>query len=754
MTRTRSTGDATQDDLRSGPAHDTKTVVADAARLRALDAYHVLDTEPEPGFDQIVRLTCQSLRVPIALVSLVAADRQFFKARRGLEICGTPLAGSFCQYAIQAGDIMVVPDAELDPRFAQSPFVVGEPGVRFYAGAPLITPDGRVIGSLCAIDRVPRDGLSDEERRTLLDLSELVMERLEARRLAIAENGGRHRFEAVAGASIDAIICADSGNRILSWNAAAERMFGYGADEVVGQSLSLIVPPDMRPMHEAGLARAAAGHPTKLVGSLVTIQALRRDGTQFPIELSLSRWSEGGEHRFGAIARDITDRIEAERRLKRAAEHDALTDLANRSALVRRMDEAAAAGREASLVLIDLDGFKEVNDSLGHAAGDDTLVEVARRLTDLAGETSLVSRLGGDEFVVLSVGDADASCAVDVARSAIAAIERPIEVGERSVYVGASAGIAATQGGDWTVDGLLADADLALYRAKRDGKGLTRLFTPELRPLSEERVSIGSGLRQAWERQEFELYYQPQVRLKDGAIVGAEALIRWNHPERGVVAPGAFLSILEGSLLAVPVSEWILRTACAQAEIWLRGRDAPFRMGVNLSAAQFRAGDLPDVVERALGDCGLPPDALELEITENIVLQHQTRITADLCILRDRGVGISFDDYGTGYASLTMLKDVPVTRLKIDRSFVSGAAFHDGDRAIVEAIVRLARGFDLDVIAEGIETVQQASFMRAYCGEAQGYLFGRPMQAAAFEALLQRDAPSPAWLPSSDQAAA
>jgi diguanylate cyclase (GGDEF)-like protein/PAS domain S-box-containing protein len=706
----------------------------EAERLAALESYAVLDTAPEREFDDLVRLARRIFAAPIALVSFVAADRQFFKARIGIDFCQTSREGSFCTHAILGPDVMVVPDAALDERFAASPLVTGEPYVRFYAGAPLVAPDGHVIGSFCIKDTAPRPDFPADRREMLAALARLAMERLEARRTALREHDSRKRFESIAAVAPDAIICADGANRIISWNKAAEGIFGYAAAEAVGQPLNIIVPPAYRAMHEAGLKRVIAGQPTKLVGSLVTVPACRRDGTEFPIELSLSHWTEAGEHRFGAIVRDVTDRQAAERRLKREAEFDHLTDVPNRKALTERMDAASRAGRSATLLLLDLDGFKDVNDGLGHAAGDEVLRAVARRLVAEVGEAGLVARLGGDEFTVFMEGTADPIAATSLGQRLLAAIERPIEVGERSVYVGVSGGVAAVGGERWSADDLLGRADLALYRAKTDGRSRLSVFTPELRPVAESRTSVSSGLRMAWERREFEMHYQPQVRLGDGAVVGAEALIRWNHPERGLVGPAAFLAALEGSLLAVPVSEWILRTACAQASAWRRRGLGNFRIGVNLFAAQFRSGDLPQVVSQALADFALPAEALELEITENIILRSDSRIDADLADLRAMGVGIAFDDYGTGYASLTMLKDYPVTRLKIDRSFVGGIARSRQDRTIVAAIAKLAKGFRLDVIAEGIETGEQADLMRRYCTEGQGYLFGRPMGADRFEA--------------------
>lgn len=706
----------------------------EAARLLALDRYQVLDPAPDNGLDTIIRHACRIFDVPIGLVSLVATDSQFLKARIGVEASVLPREGSFCTHTIRHREVMVIPDATLDERFRNSAFVTDDPHIRFYAGAPLVTPEGFVIGSLCVIDRVARPhGLTQEQRQSLTDLAELVMVQLEVRRLSIVEADGRRRFNAVAGSSPDAIICADGFGRILSWNSAAETMFGHSANEAIGQSLTMIMPEKFRPMHEAGMERVRAGRPTKLIGSLVTVPALRHDGTEFPIEMSLSHWSESGEHRFGAIVRDITDRAVAEKRLKHAAEYDALTDLANRAVLKHRLEVAAAEYRSVSVILLDLDGFKDVNDSLGHAAGDEVLKTVAGRLRDVVGEAGLPCRLGGDEFVIVIDGTADPLTTTRLANLLIEAIERPVELGERSIYVGASAGLALATG-KWDANMLLEDADLALYKAKADGKGCVRLFTQELRPIAQSRVSISSGVRQAWEQNEFELYYQPQIRLSDKAVVGAEALIRWNHPQRGVLTPAAFLSALESSLLAVPVSEWILLTACRQAAAWRTSGFPDFRIGVNLFAAQFKSGHLPTVVANALHETGLPASGLELEITENTFLRNEFRIHETLCELRTMGVGIAFDDYGTGFASLTMLKDFPVSCLKIDRSFVSGPDTGNSNRLIVDAIARLAQGFDLKVIAEGIETHDQAELMRSYCQEGQGYFFGKPMTAAAFEA--------------------
>lgn len=706
----------------------------ESERLAALEAFGILGTAPEHEFDRIVEIASHVFDVPIALVSLVDRDRQFFKANGGLPVCETSRDVSFCTYAMLGDEVMVVPDATQDSRFVSNALVTGEPFIRFYAGAPLISASGHRLGSLCLIDHQPRPGLSDQERLLLVNLASLVMDRMELRRLELANSASRSQFQNIAMTSPDGIICANGHNIITSWNSAAARMFGYSAEDAVGRSLDMIVPPELRAQHGRGLARVAAGGTERIIGTSQNLMACRRDGSEFPIELSLSRWVENGEPKFGAILRDVTARKQAEEQLRYSAEHDSLTGLLNRDSLHKAIAKASDAGLSMTLLLLDLDGFKDVNDTLGHAVGDQVLQVVAQRLSGIIGKDDLLGRLGGDEFVVFSAGWGDPLLAASLGEQLISAIEAPIELDEQPIYIGASIGIATScdDGGDAST--LLGDADLALYQAKADGRHRVRIFTPGLRAAMTTRSSVSSGLRKAWEEEEFELYYQPQVRLSDNSLSGAEALIRWNRPEHGVVAPGAFLPVLESGLLCVPVGEWVLRTACAQAAAWRKMGLADFRIGVNLFAAQFRTNDLAETVERALSDHDLPAEALELEVTENTILRNERSIAKTLHHLKSIGVGIAFDDFGTGFASLSMLKDYPVTRLKIDRSFISGIGGDAKGQAIVEAVIRLAAGLDLDVIAEGIEMADEADYLRGIsCPEAQGYMFDRPMTAAQFE---------------------
>ncbi|WP_279483593.1 bifunctional diguanylate cyclase/phosphodiesterase [Aureimonas sp. SK2] len=599
-------------------------------------------------------------------------------------------------------------------------------------------PDGSVIGSI-VIERPGSPALERAECRVLAGLARHVGERVEAARRIDAE--ASQRFESIATSSPDAIVTANGRNEIVAWNAGAERLFGYAPSEVLGQSLSLIVPPAMRGMHEAGLGKLASGGEPKLIGQSVKVRACRKDGSEFPIELSLSRWIERGEQRFGAIIRDMSERVQTETELREAAATDPLTGLANRGALNKRLADLLAVERPVSLLLIDLDGFKEVNDTLGHPVGDAVLVEVASRIREGACHFGLCARMGGDEFVVLMEDTANPMDARWLGETLIDAIEIAIGASGALVTISACVGVACT--GDCGTDAgtLIANADLALYRAKAEGRGRTRLFTPDLRNKVAERGLARRELGLAWDTGSYELYYQPQVLIADGSVRGAEALLRWNHRERGLLAPGAFLPMLESDATALAVGDWILETACRQAAHWRSTIRSDFRIAVNLFPIQFKSGDLVQNVEHALRAAGLSPDGLEIEITETTILKSDERILSQLQRLRALGVSLAFDDFGTGFASLSMLRKFPVTKIKIDRSFVSGPDVDDRDVSITQAMIQMADGLGMSVVAEGIETLAQHDLMRRQgCDWGQGYLYGRPMPALGFERAAEPDA--------------
>lgn len=594
------------------------------------------------------------------------------------------------------------------------------------------------------IDPEPRpQGLGAEEERLLLDLAALTMGRLDLRRAEAAHATSQARFLSIAASLPEAVVCACTAGRITFWNAAAEGLFGWPAAEALGLPLSILIPEPQRAAHEAGLARIAAGGPGRLFGQRVELTAQRRDGALFPVELSFSTWEDGTGAGFGAVIRDLTERRRYEARLRHLADHDGLTGLPNRALLHRRLEhaasEAARGTRPAALLLVDLDHFKDVNDLLGHSAGDRMLVEAAARLRACAREGDTVARLGGDEFALLLPGLGEPAAAAAVADRVVAALEKPFWLDVRLVHAGASVGVALAGRDGTEADEILAAADLALYRAKGEGRGCHRFFQPELRREVEVRRALEAELQQAVARDELVLRYQPQVRLRDGVVTGVEALLRWNHPARGLLPPAAFLDVLDGGSLAVGVGEWVLRTACRQARAWLDQGLPPIRMGVNLSAAQFRTRDLAATIAAVLAETGLPPAQLEVEITENILLKREMEVAGALRRIRALGVSVAFDDFGTGYASLSHLQQHALDRIKIDRSFVRDIGARADGATIARSIIALGKSLGIQVIAEGIEAADQEAFLRQHgCDEAQGYRYGRPITAGSVARLLRR----------------
>lgn len=428
--------------------------------------------------------------------------------------------------------------------------------------------------------------------------------------------------------------------------------------------------------------------------------------------------------------------------LERQATIDHLTGLANRALLRDRLQQALIHGRRmerrVAVLLLDLDRFKTVNDSLGHRQGDDLLVHVARQLLACVRDGDTVARLGGDEFVIVLNDVFDSADVGPVAGKLLAAIATPVDIESHRLTVSASIGIAIhpDDGGD--PDVLLQHADAAMYRAKSTGGSAVAFFSPDMMAASVERLRIEAGLRRALERGEFVLHYQPIVDARSGRITSAEALVRWLDPERGMVPPAAFIGVAEETGLIVAIGEWVLRTACARVMVWRQAGLGGIAVAVNLSPRQFAAPALDRTIAQAMAASGCPPSLLHLEITESTLIARPDAALETLERLRALGVSLSIDDFGTGYSSLSRLKHLPVSRLKIDRTFVREIDRDDSDRSIVEMIVMLARKLGLHTVAEGVETASQRSYLEALgCDEFQGYLFAQPCDAERFEALLR-----------------
>lgn len=706
-------------------------------RLRALDDYAVFDTPPDVDLDRLVELAARMYGTPVAALSLVGKERLYFKSRYGMEATGLGREGSFCSYAIENDGLFLVPDACMDERFASHPLVTDAPNIRFYAGVPLSAPSGEKIGTLCILDTKPWPEFTDDDRKNLEDVADLVMNRLELRRFDQAKRGGMERFERIASSSPDAILAADSEGRINYWNDAAATLFGYSEQEAMGQPVSLIFPARLSKLQSAELRNLIESGLHEPSEHLLRLVAEHRNGTEFPAELSLSVWDEDGEIRFGAILRSAGDRDRGEQRLYGLAHLDPLTGLPNHSLLLERLQRVTDEGA-GTLMLLDLAGFKDVNDTYGHAAGDLLLVEAAERLRGHVGESGTVARHGPDDFAILLPRLVERARISKQASELVQLLSTPFAINGEAVQVGVNLGIAVCPTHGTRPGEVFANADLALQRSKATRTTGHQLYMPSLRQAVIARRTLENELRLAFENEEFELFYQPQVSLADRTLIGAEALLRWRHPKRGLLGPAEFISVLDSSPHAAAVGNWVLQEACAAAARFRTADRPDFRIAVNLFGAQFNDGTLPHRVEEALMQNALPAHSLELEVTENMMLRHDDSLTRPLREMCSWGVGIAFDDYGTGYASLSLLKRFPVTRLKIDKSFVRDLCTDADSAAIIQAIMYLGRRLDLGIVAEGIEMPAQEEALRLFgCTQAQGFLYGRPLPEGEFNGLLR-----------------
>lgn len=450
-------------------------------------------------------------------------------------------------------------------------------------------------------------------------------------------------------------------------------------------------------------------------------------------------------------AREMDEVKQARQSLDYMAHFDALTDLPNRTLLRDRADQAISHAQRndgmVGLLFLDLDNFKVVNDTIGHTSGDILLKKLARRISACLRDGDTAARFGGDEFVVMLPDISDIQDAATVAAKILESLKVPLDIDRHEIFVSISIGISIYPDNSKEMDGLLADADGAMYYAKKLGKNNYQFFTPEMNRLAQNHMKLEKNLRQAIERNEFVLHYQPQMDVETGAVIGVEALIRWFCPQLGAVAPGEFIPFAEETGLIVPIGAWVLKTACAQARYWQQN-GLPIRIAVNLSSRQFHQVQhqqqnrhpLLDAVLNALNETGLPPNLLELEITEGILMQHLDTTMEILNTLKEIGVRLSVDDFGTGYSSLSYLKRFPIDMLKIDKSFVSDITTDPSDKAIVAAITALARQLKLEVVAEGVETMAQLKFLRKLrCRYVQGYYFGKPLPADEVMDLLQQE---------------
>ena len=561
------------------------------------------------------------------------------------------------------------------------------------------------------------------------------------------------RFRSLTQAASDAILSADANGFIVFWNSAAQQIFGYTASEAVGQPIGLLVSPQER---DTSLAIAA-----EAPECAVHLEGRRWDGSAFPMELTLSKWMDGADEFYTGIVRDVTQQKLLEAQLAHQAFHDSLTGLANRALFRDRVSQAVSRGSRRgvlpAVLFIDIDNFKSINDGISHEAGDGLLCVIARRLSEAIRTSDTCARVGGDEFAVLVEANGTGSVVSDAAHMAeriFGSLRVPCDVNGSDIVVSVSIGIAVARVGDDDAD-LLRNADLAMYRAKSRGKGRYEVFEPAMHQAVRKRLELETELRRSieqaingsasnGERPPFVMHYQPIATLATGYISKVEALVRWDHPRRGLVAPMEFIPIAEEMGLIVPLGRWILREACRQTRAWQRayatsGLPQAIGVTVNLSARQLLQPELPSDVAAALRDSGLPAGCLTLEMTESMLVEDSNAVLARLRALKALGVRLAIDDFGTGYSSLAYLERFPVDLLKIDKSFVDkiGAGL---ESPLARAMIGLGRELGIHVVAEGIETHGQwASLRDLGCEMGQGFYLSRPLPPALLsEAMVSR----------------
>jgi diguanylate cyclase (GGDEF)-like protein/PAS domain S-box-containing protein len=542
----------------------------------------------------------------------------------------------------------------------------------------------------------------------------------------------------------DAVLCTDISGNITYLNLVAETMTGWRREEAAGKHLAEV----FRIID--GTTRNAAQDPMEMavdqnrtVGLTVNCVLIRRDGFEFPIEDSAAPIHDRAGRIIGAVIvfHDVSAARAMSAEMTHSAHHDVLTNLPNRLLLNDRISQMIALARRQkrplAVMFLDLDGFKHINDSLGHAIGDRLLQSVSKRLTAGVRGSDTVSRQGGDEFVILLSEIAHPEDAARSARKILRSLNAGHQIGEHDLHIDGSIGISLYPEDGDDAETLIQNADTAMYHAKESGRNNFQFFTGKMNLKAMERQSLECALRRALDREEFSLHYQPKVNLDTGEITGVEALIRWQHPDRGLILPGQFVPIAEDCGLILQIGHWVLREACRQSHEWVDAGLPSLSMAVNVSAVEFRDSGFVDHIRRIFSETGMEAKYLELELTEGVLMENAQSTARVLQEIKLMGVHLAVDDFGTGYSSLSYLRQFPIDVLKIDQSFIQQITTDTDDSTIVSAIISMGRSLKHLVIAEGIETPEQLAYLKAQgCPEGQGFLFSRPLAAAPFACLL------------------
>lgn len=714
---------------------------------------HIAYDQPSgsPSFvASILQLLAESLSIAQVHVTRIEGNTLHFErvfdqggiaVHEGDEI---PLAESYCQVMLEmAAPSLIVEDALADDRFAGLA-CTSAVGIGAYSGVPLYHTNGRLYGTLCTLHPQARAVSSDEPM--LLSLAgRIVMQAIEAdeargrlleasETTAVAFQASTERYRTVVQCSPDAIVVTDvAGVIVLSNQQAAEMFACIDADALMGVSvIDCVVPEDRQRAAEALRQRTTLAAPQ---GSATEYRLLRRDGSTFSAEISSSALLNDEGHAIGltVVVRDISERKLFEQELQHQALYDALTDLPNRTLFQETLQQLLQSTRRedssCALLLLDLDGFKELNDTFGHELGDHVLQQLARRLQATSRASDLVARLGGDEFAVL-LPRTDAANTVHVVEKIHAALRIPVEVDDQHLAIDGSIGIALYPEDGQDATTLLRHADVAMYAAKRT-RSAYMLYDAEQDRESKRRLALSQTLRDAIETQQFILHYQPKVDLRSGVICGAEALIRWQHPQFGLVSPDDFIPIAEQSSLITPLTRWIFAEALGQVRRWQElGLD--LQVAVNLSARSLHDHHVVEMIAEALQHAEARPAWLIIEITESQIMVDPAHALHALKRLQAMGVTVAIDDFGTGYSSLAYLDTLPAKELKIDHSFILDMDTNLGHRRIVEATINLAHDLQLQTVAEGVETQRTLDLLESLgCDTVQGYHISRPIPGDA-----------------------
>ncbi|HEY5762499.1 MAG TPA: EAL domain-containing protein [Rhodocyclaceae bacterium] len=689
-------------------------------------------------FEQLVLTLSRSLGVRHALVGEISEDGQSIATLAACSGDRTvpnflyPLAGSPCASALDTATCLV--SQRVQAAFPADA-LLAQMGAESYLGTPLVNQSGEKLGVLAVVDDSALP--DDPSMRSLFELfareaaGELERQRLE-RELRLAA--------AVFDYTGEGILVCDADKCAVKINQAYTRITGFTIDEIRGQ-----VPLIFQPERYEASVYAAIWEAVERAGYWQgEVFDRRKSGEVYTQWLSISGIDDEGRGRqYVAVFSDLSGLKQAQERLSFLVHHDPLTGLPNRTLMQQRVQFAISRARRKetrmALLYIDLDRFKVVNDTLGHSVGDELLKSAARRLVRSLREVDVIARLGGDEFIVLIEDLVDAKAAAVVAEKIQLQLAEPFMLQHQEVVTTSSIGISMYPADGSDLQTLLKNADMAMYQAKELGRNGYQFFKAENNQRSLERLSLEAALRRAADRDELLLHYQPVVDVTDGRVVGVEALVRWRHPDLGLVSPVQFIPLAEETGLIVTIGAWVLEEACRQAKAWHNQGYRDLTVAVNLSPRQFRQAGLQEIVRNALWKSGLTPRHLELEITEGVLMQNVDEALHVLEAFDAMGIRLLMDDFGTGYSSLSYLKRFPIHTLKIDRSFVSGLPGDQDDAALAGTIVAMAHALKLDVIAEGVEKVEQLEFLRDQrCERYQGFLFSPPRPAGEIEALLQK----------------